>query len=568
MMRCLVILLAICSPLIAAPPKPAGDSFGVNKGLVLHLTFDKAGKQALDKSPKKNHAAVHNAKFTAKGRFGGAYSLDGKGDYLRIANSPSIEIRNALTVAVWVKLHSFGPKGYANENGYIVNKGDDYWWNPAFGLGYSKGAQTPIFHVGSPRARQRGIRSVRGVTKLQPGKWYHLIGTYDGSEARLYVNGRLEAARPFKGLMRNDRAPVLLGGGHLGSGEWGNQFTVDATIDSVMIWNRPLNVDEVGSVAIGAPVGVPFIARGAKLDRVVLLDGKSVFQGTINNKRYVLTTRQGKIEIPASRVIGISVNAEDKNETLRVLLTDSQVLVGKLENQKLQIEMSGSKLSIPFEDVEEFGYRMNAARALDSRFSGTMVSLRDGQRLLLAEFKTKLQIECDYGKADLSPGSIVMVRAADVQCFSHVVLLPNGSRLSGVLAPKKWTARVALGDKLEIGERQLLALTSRGVKPVKPVGGVTMKMLNGNILHGKLTAKAVGIRTEFGEVSPDAAGVKSIVVTPKGKPPAVMTMWSGAVHRGEFVDKQVSLSLSLSPAGPTMKVFTAKIASITWTPSK
>jgi hypothetical protein len=566
MMRCLVILLAVCSPLIAAPPKPPGDGFGVNKGLVLHLTFDKAGKQALDKSPKKNHAAVHNAKFIAKGRFGGAYSLDGKGDYLRIANSPSIEIRNALTVAVWVKLHSFGPKGYANENGYIVNKGDDYWWNPAFGLGYSKGAQTPIFHVGSPRARQRGIRSVRGVTKLQPGKWYHLIGTYDGAEARLYVNGRLEKAQPFKGLMRNDRAPVLLGGGHLGSGEWGNQFTVDATIDEVMIWNRPLNVEEVGSVAIGAPVGVPFIARGSKLDRVSLLDGKSVFQGTINNKRYVLTTRQGKIEIPASRVIGIAVNAEDKNETLRLVLTDSQVLVGKLENQKLEIEMPGSKLSIPFKDVEECGYRMSAARTLDSRLSGTMVSLRDGQRLLLAEFKTKLQIECDYGKADLSPASIVMVRAADVQCFSHVVLLPNGSRLSGVLGPKKWTAKVALGDKLEIGERQLLALTSHGVKPVKPAGRVTMKMLNGDILYGKLTAKAVGIRTEFGEVSPEATGIKSIVVTPKGKPPVVMTMRSSAVHRGQLADKR--LSLTLSPGGPTMKVSTAKIASITWTPPK
>lgn len=353
----------------------AGDLFAVDRrtaeiggrwirrqqGTRPDLTFDKAGKQTLDKSPKKNHAAVHNAKFIAKGRFGGSYSLDGKGDYLRIPNSSSIEI-------------------------------------------------------------------------------------------------------------------------------------------------------------------------------------------------------------PASRVIGIAVNAEDKNETLRLVLTDSQVLVGKLEKQKLQIEMSGSKLSIPFKDVQEFGYRISASRSLSSRFSGAMMSLRDGQRLLLAEFKTKLQIECDYGKVDLPPGSIVMIRAADVQCSSHVVLLPNGSRLSGVLVPRKWIARVALGDKLEIGERQLLALTSGGVKSVKPTGGVTMKMLNGDTLYGKLTAKSVGIRTEFGEVSPDAAGVMSIVVTPKGKPPVVMTMWSGAVHRGEFVDKQVSLSLS--PGGPTVKVSTAKIASIAWDPSK
>ncbi|MDP6634940.1 MAG: LamG domain-containing protein [Phycisphaerae bacterium] len=562
MMRCFVIILAVCSQAAAAEP----DGFGVNKGLVLHLTFDKAGKQAIDKSPKKNHAAVHNAKFVEKGRFGGAFSLDGKGDYLRVPNSPSIEIRRQLTVAVWVKLHSFNPKGYANENGYIVNKGDDYWWNPAFGLGYSKGAHNALFHIGSPTARRTGIRSLRGVTKLQPGKWYHLVGAYDGAEARLYVNGKLEKTQPFKGLIRADKAPVLLGGGHLGSGEWGNQFTIDATIDSVMIWNRALGDDEVRSVAIGAPVGVPFISRGAKLDRVVLLDGKSVFFGKINNKRYVLTTRRGKIEIPASRVIGIVVHTEDKNDTLRIVLTDSQVLCGKLENQKLEIDMSGSKLSIPFENVEECGYRMSADRSISSRFSGTMVSLRDGQRLLLPEFKTKLHITTGYCKADLPPASIVMIRAADVQCFSHVVILRNGSRFSGVLGPKKWTARAAIGDKLEIGERQLLALTSGGVKSIKPAGGVTMKMLNGDTLYGKLTAKTIAIRTEFGEVSPDAAGVKSIVVSPKGAPPAVMTMWSGAAYRGRFADKQ--LSLALSPGGPTVKVSSARIASIIWTPLK
>ncbi|MBC8374362.1 MAG: hypothetical protein ISS69_05700 [Phycisphaerae bacterium] len=91
MMRYLVVLLTFCSMVGAAEP----DGFGVNKGLVPHLTFDKALK-ALDKSPQKNHAVLYNAKFVAKGRSGGAYSLDGRGDYLRIPNSPSIEIRKAL----------------------------------------------------------------------------------------------------------------------------------------------------------------------------------------------------------------------------------------------------------------------------------------------------------------------------------------------------------------------------------------------------------------------------------------------------------------------------------------
>jgi len=560
MMRYLVVLLTFCS--LAGAEE--SDGFGVNKGLVLHLAFDKAGKQAFDKSPKKNHAAVHKAKFIAKGRFGGSYSLDGKGDYLRIPNSPSIEIRKALTVALWVKLHSFGPKGYANENGYIVNKGDDYWWNPGFALGYSKGSQKALFHVGSPAARKHGVPSLRSVTKLTANKWYHLAGTYDGAKTRIYINGKLENTRAFKGLIRADKAPVLLGGGHLGSGQWGNQFTVDAAIDDVMIWNRALGDDEVRSIATGAPLGVPHISREAKLDRVVLRNG-DVFKGEIANKRYVVTTSQGKFEIPASRVVGI-VSAGDESKTLRLVLTDSQVIRGKLGDGKLDIDMSGSKLSISFGDIVECGYRVTPAKPSEPKFSGTMVSLRDGQRLLLTEFETKLQIECDYGKADLPAASILSVNAADEKRLGHVVSLAGGSRLSGVLAPKKWTVGLQLGGKLEIDGEKLLALASGGVKAVKPVGGVTMQMLNGDILYGKLTAKAVGIRTEFGEVSPDAAGVKSIVVTAATKPPAVMTMWSGAVHRGELAGKQ--LSLALSPAGSVVKVSTAKIASITWSPLK
>ena len=311
-------------------------------------------------------------------------------------------------------------------------------------------------------------------------------------------------------------------------------------------------------------MGVPYISREAKLDHIVSRNG-DVFKGEIANKRYVVTASRGKFKIPAARVVGI-VSAGEESKTLRLVLTDSQVIRGKLKDQTLDIDMSGSKLSISFGDIVECGYRVTPAKPSEPKFSGTMVSLRDGQRLLLSEFETKLQIECDYGKADLPAASILSVNAAGEKRLGHAVSLAGGSMLSGVLAPKKWTVGLQLGGKLEIDGEKLLALTSGGVKPVKPAGGVTMKMLNGDILHGKLTAKAVGIRTEFGEVSPDAKGIMSIVVTPKGKPPAVMTMWSSAVHRGEFLDKQ--LSLTLSPGGPVVKVSTAKIASITWAPPK
>ena len=245
------------------------------------------------------------------------------------------------------------------------------------------------------------------------------------------------------------------------------------------------------------------------------------------------------------------------------MLSDSQVIVGTLDDQKLQIDMSGSKLSISFGDVVECGYQITPAKPTALKFEGMMASLKDGSRLLVGDFKTKLQITTDYCKLDILPRRIVEVRPTDDKGLKHTVLLAGGSKLSGVLGPKNWEAGLAIGAKRKFHLDKLLALTVRGLKKAKRFGLVEMKMLNGDIIYGKLDAKTVVIRTEFGEVSPDASGIMLIAVNPAVKPPAVMTMWSGAVHRGQLTDKQ--LPISLSPNGPTMKISPAGISSITWT---
>jgi len=231
-------------------------------GLVLHYSFDEKSDKVSDCSGKGNHGAVSEAQYVRDGHSGGAYLLDGENDHITAPNSDSLEIRKEVTVAVWVKLASFGPGGYGNEQGYLVNKGDDLWWNPAFFLGYNKGSGSgaprwpakpgpfpAVFHVGNETGSQNGGgKTVTSETKLETGKWYHLAGTYDGAKVKIYINGKLEGEEPYAGLLRSDRAPVHLGGGKLFGTDWGNQFTANGTIDDVMIWARALSAEEVRRV--------------------------------------------------------------------------------------------------------------------------------------------------------------------------------------------------------------------------------------------------------------------------------------------------------------------------------
>lgn len=240
-----------------------GTGGGPAKGLVLHYTFDRDTETIEDRSPSENNGTLHNGTLVHKDGHGKVLSLDGENDRVRIANKPSLEIVSELSLAFAINITSFGPGGYANERAFVINKGKDYWWNPAYALGFSKasGAGKPrwpgkpgplpaLFHVCKAAGAQNGGgKTLSSKTRLESGKWYHVAGTYDGKELRIYINGKLENTASYSGPLRSDNAPVFLGGGNLSSIEWGNHFTANCLLDEVRIYNRALSESEIARLA-------------------------------------------------------------------------------------------------------------------------------------------------------------------------------------------------------------------------------------------------------------------------------------------------------------------------------
>lgn len=139
-----------------------------------------------------------------------------------------------ITVEAWVRVDKTiewgGIAGAFQDNG-PYEKG---WL-----LGYSHNQ----FYFAVASNSRTNLAYLKARTLFQPGLWYHVVGTYDGIEQRVYVDGQLQGvskeqmgdiAYPPKGWLtlgayRDDNEHYTLGGG----------------LEQVSIYGRALSADEV-----------------------------------------------------------------------------------------------------------------------------------------------------------------------------------------------------------------------------------------------------------------------------------------------------------------------------------
>ena len=68
---------------------------------------------------------------------------------------------------------------------------------------------------------------------LQTGRWYHIAGVFDGSEVRMYLDGRLVGRMPADGVRTTNELPFVVGGDVDRSGAGTSFF--DGAIDEVRL---------------------------------------------------------------------------------------------------------------------------------------------------------------------------------------------------------------------------------------------------------------------------------------------------------------------------------------------
>ena len=123
-------------------------------------------------------------------------ALDGDGDALSVPHAALALPDGPLTVEGWLRAREFRPRqGFVNK----TEQGE-------FGLFVDEGRPSFTIFLGSDYVSARADRVV-----LEPGRWHHVAGQFDGAQVQLFVDGALVATRAGHGSRRILDLPLLIG---------------------------------------------------------------------------------------------------------------------------------------------------------------------------------------------------------------------------------------------------------------------------------------------------------------------------------------------------------------------
>ncbi|WP_127129607.1 LamG domain-containing protein [Georgenia sp. SYP-B2076] len=219
---------------VTAPGAQAAPADGLRGAWLMD---EGSGSVVGDSSGAGHNGATRGAVSWVSGVEKTALSLGAGGSAL-IPDAPTLDLSGPMTVAAWVR-----PAEARTQ--YVVKKAAQNATD-GFELGLASGGQA-FFRVNQTTSGD--TYRATATSPLANGNWAHLVGTFDGTTMRIYVDGAERAAVA---------GPAAIGVNDLGlaiGGEPGGSRTLNGTVDSVYLYDRALTAAEVADLGSADPGG-------------------------------------------------------------------------------------------------------------------------------------------------------------------------------------------------------------------------------------------------------------------------------------------------------------------------
>lgn len=195
-------------------------------GLVAYYPFK---GNANDESGYSNNGNNNGASLTPD-RFSNsnsAYSFNGSSSYIYVSHSSSLQPTGGLTLSAWVKIDNL------NNTSSLLAKGSDNSVG-MYSLRYESSNHSFYFQINFSDFVPGTQIVVNSTTTTQSNIWYNVIGVFDGTYMKIYINGQNENSI-FANSSLGNNTEVL----EIGSCDEG--YFLNGALDDIRIYNRALN---------------------------------------------------------------------------------------------------------------------------------------------------------------------------------------------------------------------------------------------------------------------------------------------------------------------------------------
>jgi len=213
------------TPEVPPPPVSGYGQIVLDDDPVSYWRLGDSGSSAIDQRAINpgtyfNSPTLGATSLLANDTANKAVAFDGANDFMSTSNSVSLGLTAPLSIEAWIKPDTLPAAGsFAS----IASKGQSY----SLQLNGPQ-LELTIVQFGVPQ------RLLAPVGAIAAGQAYHVVGTYDGTTRRLYVNGTEVANAPLTGGATSSTAGLYIG-------SWdGTKEYFDGTIDEVAVYGKTL----------------------------------------------------------------------------------------------------------------------------------------------------------------------------------------------------------------------------------------------------------------------------------------------------------------------------------------